>query len=351
MNIVQAPIQTAIASFGMSGKIFHAPAINHHKGFSLDTILERSSDKSKDKYPSVTVAKSFEEILNDPKIELVVINTPNEFHFPMTKACLHAGKHVVVEKPFTIITTEGLALVKIARDQNLILSVYHSKRFETDFLTVKSILDKGLVGKPVELHWHYDRYRTHITHKKWKEDNLPGSGVLYDLGVHLIDSTLQLFGMPETVTCHTRSIRDGASSPDYFHMRLGYGTMDAYLHSNIMTLQKGANIALHGTTGSYLKYGTDPQEEQLKTGLTASDSAYGIENPEEYGTLTSILNQEINTEKYKSVDASYVDFYDGIFNAIRHHKPNPVPPEQAAQNIRIIEYAMQSNNEGRTINI
>ena len=339
------PICVAIASYGMSGEIFHAPILGNSKFFYLKTVLERSSKKCKARYPLVSIAKKYSEILEDSEIELVVVNTPNALHFPMAKEALLAGKHVVVEKPFTIAVKEGEALIRLAKKKGLMLSVFHNKRYENDFLTVQKIIRENLVGKPVELHWHYDRYRNHLTHKKWKEDDLPGAGVLYDLGVHLIDSTLQLFGMPMTVTAHLRTLRLGAGAPDYFHLRLGYETTDVYLHSSTLVREKGPIVVLHGTNGSFVKYGSDPQEEQSKQGMTPLDKGWALEPSSQQG----LLHNETARVPFPSAKGGYEKFYEGFYYAIREKTTVPVLPEQALNNIRIIELAMQSHVAQRTI--
>ena len=345
------PIVTALASFGMSGEVFHAPVVTSIPHFYLKTVLERSSEKAIQIYPWVKIVKTFEAILTDPEIELVIVNTPNLFHYSMTKLALLAGKHVVVEKPFTVSIAEGEELIQLAKDKQLVLSVFHSKRYETDFLTLQVIVQENKVGKPVELHWHYDRYRTHITHKKWKEDAVDGAGVLYDLGVHLIDSATQLFGKPQTVTAHLRTLRIGAGAPDYFHVRLGYANTDVYLHASTMVREKGPHIALHGTLGSFLKYSNDPQEEQSKNGIRPGDENWGIEAESQWGILHSEIGEEVVRKPFQSSKGGYENYYIAIFDSIRNNAIVSVSGEQALQNIRIIHSAIQSNQEKRTITL
>ena len=345
------PIVTALVSFGMSGEVFHAPIITSLPHFYLKTVLERSSEKAVQIYPWVKIVKTFEAILTDPEIELVIVNTPNLHHYSMTKLALLAGKHVVVEKPFTVLISEGEELIKLSKDKNLILSVFHSKRYETDFLTLQAILQEKKVGKPVELHWHYDRYRTHITHKKWKEDAVEGAGVLYDLGVHLIDSATQLFGQPKTITSHMRTIRIGAGAPDYFHIRLGYLDTDVYLHASTMVREKGPHITLHGTLGSFIKYSNDPQEEQSKVGIRPNDAHWGIESESQWGILNTEIEGEAVRKPFESKRGGYENYYIAISDSIRYNAIVPVSGEQALQNIRIIHNAIQSNQEQKTITL
>lgn len=350
-NFKNKPIVTALASFGMSGEVFHAPVITSLPHFYLKTVFERSSEKAVQIYPWVKTVKTFEAILTDPEIELVIVNTPNLFHYSMTKLALLAGKHVVVEKPFTVSIAEGEELIQLAKDKQLVLSVFHSKRYETDFLTLQSILQENKVGKPVELHWHYDRYRTHITHKKWKEDAVEGAGVLYDLGVHLIDSATQLFGQPTTITAHLRTLRIGAGAPDYFHIRLGYADTDVYLHASTMVREKGPHIALHGTLGSYQKYSNDPQEEQSKSGIRPGDANWGIEAESQWGILHAEIEGDVFRKPFQSKKGGYENYYIAIADSIRNNASIPVSAEQALQNIRIIHNAIQSSQEKRTITL
>ena len=344
-----SPIKTAICSFGMSGEVFHAPLVIANAGFELITILQRSSESALAAYPNIKIAKDFKEILEDESIELVIVNTPNTIHFPMAKAALEAGKHVVIEKPITPSSAEAAILIALAKEKNLILSVFHNKRLENDYLTLKSILDQKLVGNPVELHWHYDRFRTHITHKKWKENKLPGAGTLYDLGSHLIDAALRLFGTPEAVTANLRILRAGGESTDCFTIRLDFPTLAVYLASSTMVREPGPQLMLHGTLGSYVKYGSDPQEAQLKAGLRPGMEGWGIEDAALAGILHTEMEGKIVRKQIVSERSCYEDYYDNIFKAIRHQSPLFVPPEQALQTIQIIEMAEKSHAEKRSV--
>ncbi len=343
-------IITALASYGMSGEVFHAPLINFCEGLELKYIVQRSKNTAIDKYPLVTILKNFDEILALPEIELVVINTPNQLHFQMAKDCLNAGKHVVVEKPFTVNREEAEYLIALAKEKNLILSVFHNKRLENDFLIIEEILRENLLGEIVDLELHYDRFRTHITAKKWKEDDLPGAGTLYDLGVHLIDMVLQLFGSPMAVTADLRILRKEAFTYDYFNVRLDYPNTRVILRSSTLVREPVPSIQLHGYKGSFVKYGTDPQETQLKEGILPSDENYGIENPLWNGILHTVneLNEPVR-EKLQSPQGQYPKYYDNLYWAITENRNLLVKPEEALEAIKIIELAMKSFDEKRTI--
>src|SRR6478609_4944941 len=220
-----SPISTALLSYGMSGKVFHAPLIAANPGFQLSTILQRSSDDAKLKYPHVHVVRSFEDVLKQNDIELVIINTPNETHFEFASRVLEAGKHVVVEKPFTVTSSEGEKLIELAKKKNKILTVFQNRRWDGDFLTVKKILAKNLLGKVVEFEMHYDRYRNYIEPNTWKEEAAPGTGILYNLGSHMIDQAIGLFGLPNYVDARTGIQRHGGKVDDYYDIRMEYNEL------------------------------------------------------------------------------------------------------------------------------
>jgi predicted dehydrogenase len=257
-------ISTAVISFGISAKTFHTPFITTNPGFSLDMVMERSGETAKDLYPNVQVVKTLEDVLNNPKIELVVIASPNTTHFSYAKAAMLAGKHVVVEKPFTNTAEEAKELVDLSESTGKICAVFHNRRYVADFLTMKSILDQGLIGEPREFFAHYDRFRPEPrTYGLWREDVLPGSGVFYDLGPHLIDQALVLFGNPLTITADIRKQKEYSKVDDYFDIRLDYGTLIVTLHSSMLVREMGPRYMMHGTKGSFIKNGEDPQEELL----------------------------------------------------------------------------------------
>lgn len=260
-------LNVAICSYGMSSKVFHAPLIAAEAQLNLHTILQRSSESALADYPDVKIAKTFEDILGNPDIDLVVVNTPNELHYSMTKAALLASKHVVTEKPFTLSMDEGKELIELAQQQGKTLAVFHNKRLETDHLTLQKILHENVLGRVVEIEWHYDRYRNTITHKAWKENNLPGAGTWFDLGVHMLDSMLILLGRPQALNADMRSLRRAEGSTDYFNVCFHYADMRVFLRSNTFVSEKGPTVAAHGVKGSFLKFGQDVQEQQLMNGL------------------------------------------------------------------------------------
>lgn len=345
-----SPINTALCSFGLSGQVFHAPLISSEPSLYLHTIMQRSQDHAKDFYPEARIAKTFEQILQNKEIQLVVVNTPNALHYPMVKAALLADKHVVVEKPFTLTAAEAEELIKLAKQRNLILSVFHNKRLESDHLTLKKVLEDKLLGRLVEVEWHYDRYRTHITHKQWKEDLVPGSGTWYDLGVHLIDSMLQLFGKPVYVNADMRSLRRHHGSVDYFNVRYDYPDFRVILRSSTYVREPGPVVAAHGEKGSFMKYVTDPQEDQLKEGLRPGMEGWAKENE-----INAMIHTEIKGEiirKHLPVEKGcYEKYYQNISAAIQGKEELIWKPEQALAAIQLLERAIHSNELRQTLEI
>ncbi len=309
-------LNVALCSYGMSGKVFHAPLITAEPQLYLHSILQRSSDSALADYPQVHIAKTFEEILANPNIHIVVVNTPNEHHYSMTKAALLAGKHVVTEKPFTLSLKEGKELIEIAKQQQKVLAVFHNKRLETDHLTVEKILASGALGRVVEIEWHYDRYRNVITHKAWKEDKLPGSGTWFDLGVHMLDSMLCLLGRPQAVNADMRSLRRAEGSTDYFTVCFHYADMRVLLRSNTFVSEKGPTVSIHGDKGSLLKFGQDVQEQQLMNGVRPYKPSWANHGSDNFAILHKQLETSSERTQIESERGCYELFYRNIADAI-----------------------------------
>lgn len=343
------PIVTALTSYGMSGQVFHAPFLELHPGFQLKYILERSKELSKTTYPKAIIARSFEEILADSTVELVVVNTPNELHAPMTKAALLAGKHVVVEKPFAITETEGKELITLAQSKNLCLNVYHNKRFEGEFKTVKQLLEHNTLGDISLFETHFDRYRPEIGVKKWKEEDVPGAGLLYDLGPHMIDQVLVLFGWPLAITADLEIQREGSKVVDYFHITLHYDHMDAVVTAGMLVQGPVIKYFIHGDQGTFIKYGADPQEALLKQGVKPFGDDWGKEPASQWG---KVKNNDGEESFLPTLQGSYMDYYTCVYENIREGKRPAIKPEEALDVIRIIELAEQSNLvEGKRIEL
>jgi len=329
-------LNVALCSYGMSGKVFHAPLITAEPGLKLHTILQRSEPTALVDYPQVTIVKTFEDILANPDIHLVVVNTPNELHYPMAKAALQAGKHVVVEKPFTLNLNEGNELIALANSQQKILSVFQNKRLESDYLDAQKIIESGALGRIVEVEWHYDRYRTNVTHKKWKEDNLPGSGTWFDLGIHMVDSMLCLFGKPNAVYADMRSLRRAEGSTDYFNVCFHYEDLRVILRSSTYVSEKGATVAIHGDKGSFLKFGQDVQEAQMIRGLIPGMAGWAQPGEDNYGILHVHNNGEATRTIIPGQHGYYEHYYKNIVDAITGNAPLAFLPQQSLLGVELL---------------
>jgi predicted dehydrogenase len=342
-------INTAIVGFGMSGEYFHAPFLNANPGFNLVKVVERHSERSKQLYPYVNVVKDFDNILNDDKIDLVIINTPNSFHYEMGNQALSAGKHVIVEKPFTRTVKEAKVLIELASKEKKILSVFQNRRWDGDFLTVKKIIENKLLGDLVEFRSHFDRYRNFIKPNTWKEEELPDSGLLYDIGPHLIDQAFCLFGAPKSVFADLRIQRRGSKIIDNFEIILNYPNLKVILNSGFLYKQQLVRFALFGSNGSFIKSGLDPQEDTLKKVGFKKSVEWGSEPKEQWGTLNTRLNGLNFNGKIVTETGCYEKYFENIYEAITNHKQLLVKPEQVLVTSRIIELALKSSAEKKVI--
>lgn len=340
-------INVGVIGFGMSAQVFHLPFLKADSHFNLVKILERSDNKSSILYPDIETVKDIESILSDD-IDLVVVTTPNLTHYDFCKKALLANKHVVVEKPFTVSSEQAEELINLAKERNLILSVYHNRRFDGDFLTIKNIIENNILGRLVEYESHFDRFRNY-TKDNWRELDQAGSGILYDLGSHLIDQAITLFGLPESVYADIRIQRDKSSTDDNFEIILNYPDLKVSLKAGMLVREPLPRFILNGTNGSFIKYGLDPQEEMLKNGHKPIGDNWGKDNEANWGTLNTEINNLHFRGKVETVQSSYADYYKNIYQAINVHEELNVKPEQAKNVIRIIETAIKSNNEKRNI--
>jgi scyllo-inositol 2-dehydrogenase (NADP+) len=344
-------INVGIASFGMSGEVFHAPIINSLPDYNIKKIVERKSYRSSRIFPQVEVVRSFEDLLKDDEIDLVVVNTPNQLHFEMAKAALEAGKHVVVEKPFTVTHNEAVQLDKIAIERGKVLSIFQNRRWDGDFLTVQKIVKEKLLGQLVDFESNYDRFRNYIEKNTWKEESKEGTGLLYNLGSHLIDQAYVLFGMPKAIRADIRTIRPGGMVDDQFEIVMYYDEVRVVLRSSYLVREPRPKYMLHGTLGSYVKYGLDPQEEALKKGGNPSAANWGKESEEIWGILNTEVNGIHFRGKIETIAGSYQAFYQNVYDSISDGTQLAVTASQAADVIRIIEMAQESNSKEKKINI
>jgi predicted dehydrogenase len=344
-------IGVGIASFGLSGKVFHAPLIKHNKRFAIKRIIERSKDEASALYPDAVVSRSIDDLLNDEAIELVVVNTPDKTHFEFAKRAIQAGKHLVVEKPFTQTVAQGEELIALAHEKGLMLTVFQNRRWDGDFLTVHEIIKKKMLGRLVDFESHYDRYRYAFLPDTWKEQSDAGAELVYNLGSHMIDQALVLFGMPEAVTAHIRIVRSRSVVDDWYDIKLHYRDLTVCTKSSYLVRELGPRYILHGTLGSFIKHGLDPQEEALKQGRSPGEADWGKEQQEWWG----LLNTEVHGTQRKVIvetkPGNYSAFYGDVYDSIVHHTHPPVKAEQALDVIRIIEAAKKSNAERKTISL
>ena len=345
------PIKTALCSFGMSGLVFHAPFIEAHPGFNLYAVWERTKNLAQQKYPLIKTFRTLEEMLADENIELVIVNTPSITHVDIAKKVIAAGKHLVVEKPFTPTVAEAATLIELADKKNVKLSVYQNRRYDSDFKTVKKILNKGLLGDIVEAEIHFDRYTPALSYKAHKEAPTPAVGNLYDLGSHIIDQALQLFGMPLAISADITSFRPGSKVPDYFDLKLFYRSHRVTLKSSYYVREALPAYIFHGTKGSFIKPKTDVQEIDLMAGQIPGTVGWGMEPESQKGLLHTEKDGAIIKEYISSLQGNYMEYYDGIFAAIRHGAPVPVSATDAMCVIKIIEAAIKSNTEKRVIEL
>lgn len=343
------PIKTALLSFGMSGKVFHAPFIQVHPGFQLAGAWERSKQLINGSYPGVTSYPTLESVLTDDSIDLVIVNTPTSTHYEYAKQALLAGKHIIVEKAFTTTLAEALELKAIAEKVNKKISVYQNRRWDSDFKTVQKIIREGWLGDLNEAEIHYERFKPQLSPKIHKETASPGAGLLKDLGPHIIDSALCLFGFPDALFADIRITRPDSVVDDWFDILFYYKTIRVRLKSGLLVRESVPGFIVHGSKGSFLKGRTDVQEINLIAGKIPNTPDWGTEPETEQGLLHTEKDGNIIREKVKSLQGNYYDYYDGVYKALTEEKPMPVTADDGINVMRIIEAAIQSTNEKKVV--
>ncbi|MEO5891333.1 MAG: Gfo/Idh/MocA family oxidoreductase [Ferruginibacter sp.] len=343
-------INVGLIGFGIGGQIFHAPFISGVKGLNLAKIRaakEAQVASASEHYPNAQIVPQTEDILNDDSIGLVVISTPNTSHHPLAKAAILAGKHVVLDKPFTLNTVEADELIALAVEHGKILTVYHSRRFDSDFRTVQKLLKNGLLGTLVEFESHYDRFRNFFKPGAWREEDQPGAGILFDLGSHLIDQALVLFGLPESVYADLRIQRKDARVTDNFDLVLNYPGLKVTLKAGMLVREALPRFTLLGDQGSFIKYGLDVQEEALKKGHNpiSHSTGWGVEPIAIWGKLNTDINGIHFVGNIESETGNYTSFYQNVYDVIVKKAELFVKPTEARNTMRIIELAVQSNVE------
>ncbi len=342
-------INTALLSFGMSGRVFHAPFINLHSGFHLVGSWERSKKQIQEFYPGVRSYDSLEAVLNDDSIDLVVVNTPIYSHFEYTAKALKAGKHVVVEKAFTSTVSEAEELKAIALEQDKQIAVFQNRRWDSDFRTVKQVIESGMLGNINEMEIHFDRFNLELSPKKHKEEPNPGAGIVRDLGPHIIDQALFLFGMPEAVFADLRTTRPNSIVEDCLDILLYYPSFRVRIKGGYIVKEVLPAYIIHGTKGSFLKSRADVQEADLQKGITPDTPNWGTEPKQEEGVLNYEANGGTIRKKVETLQGNYLEFYNGVYNSLTQNIPMPVTVDDGIRVMKIIEAAFKSNQERKVI--
>lgn len=341
-------IQTALLSFGMSGRIFHAPFLNIHPGFELIGSYERSQQKIEAAYPGTISYPSLDAILNDEAIELVIVNTPIPTHFAYASKALQAGKHIVVEKAFVCNTAEALELAAIAQEKGKQIFVYQNRRWDADFLTVKKILASGDLGEIVEAEFHFDRFNGVKSPKMHKELPGPGTGIIFDLGPHIIDQALHLFGKPTHVFADLRKTRPGTKVEDLLEILLYYPTLRVRLKAGYYFKEPIPAYQLHGKLGSFIKTRSDRQELDLDAGQKPTGENWGMDSPSDYGLLHVDGQQPLRVVSEKG---DFMAFYENIFQSLRGDAKPAVSVHDGILSTQVIDAAIESNREKKVISL
>ncbi len=347
--MVDKVLRVGLVGFGVSAKYMHAPFLVTNPLYNVIAVFERHANESRSLFPEAKIVRNYNELLNIDEIDLIIITTPNDTHRPYALQALEAGKHVVVEKPFTITSDDAQVLIDAYKRAGKVLSVYQNRRYVSDFLTIKQIVQNNLLGNIHEVQAHYDRFRPEARPGAWRETNTPGSGILYDLGAHLIDQALCLFGLPHEIFAEAYLQRPHAKAVDNFFLRLYYSGLTVTLKGGMLVREPGPRYQLHGALGSFIKYGEDPQEVFLRAGKLPVSPDWGMEDASTFGLLHTEQNGKILKENYPSAKGNYGFYYNNLYNTIVRNSPNFEQPEHGFNTIRLIELAMQSAQLNKTI--
>src|SRR5271168_121379 len=353
-----ADIGVAVIGFGLAGRVFHAPFVSAVPGLRLEATVQRKGDEAAKAYPSARILRSVDEVLKDSSVQLIVVGTPNETHYELAKQALLAGKHVVIDKPFAATSAEAKELKELAEVQGVVLAPFHNRRWDGDFRTVQKLLEEEAIGRLVTYESHFDRFRPLPRENTWKEGANAANGLLMDLGPHLVDQALALFGAPEGITASVRKDRDKTDIEDAFDITLEYPRLRAHCRSSMLACDAAPRFLLHGTRGSFKKYGLDPQEPTLVGGAKVPRMGEGewLAEPESgWGTLTVAPEPSdpgtLTRTKVKTELGDYRNYYANVRDAINGTAELAVKPEDGYRTIKLLELAPQRSLEGRTLPI
>ncbi len=342
-------IHGGVIGFGLGGRIFHAPFLHAIDGLELTAILQRQGDAAAQAYPHVRIVRSMQELLAQKDLDLIVISTPPATHFDLARQALEADKHVVLDKPFVATSKEARQLIELARARKRVLSVYQNRRWDGDFLTLKKLLASGELGRVVSMETRFERYRPAVRANGWQEQDVPGNGLVHDIGAHLADQALVLFGTPESVCADVRYDREGTVVNDGFAIHLRYPRLRVSMYATLIACAPGPRYVLHGTNGSYVKYGLDPQEDALKGGATLGGPHWGEEAESAWGKLTTMQDGVAKERPWPTLPGDYRRYYENVRDAILGRAPLAVPAEQGWRTIRLLERAIESSQQKRAI--
>lgn len=346
-------IRIGLIGYGTSGRFFHAPIIDSVSGFELYKVCVSNEEKIrtlKANFKNIIVVSEADDIIFDDEVELVVIAVPNVAHYSLAKRALENGKHVIIEKPFTIDTSQAEELIELSNQKQKILTVYHNRRWDSDFRTVKKVIESQLLGDIVEYEAHFDRFKTTFKSNSWKEIQGPGAGVLYDLGSHLIDQALCLFGKPKELFADLRTQRENTNIIDNFEVILNYDNLKVTLKSGMLVRKLGPRFTVIGTKGSFIKYGIDVQEESLKNGVIPKNiENWGVEPENIWGSIYTTVNGVNISGKLESEKGDYRLFYKNIYRSVLQGEGLEINSLQAKDTIKVIELCQKSHLEKRWV--
>ncbi|WDF79267.1 Gfo/Idh/MocA family oxidoreductase [Mucilaginibacter sp. KACC 22773] len=334
------PIVAGLMAYGMSGRIFHAPFLSTNPGFTFKAIVERHEKKAGKVYPDVISYNTIDELLNDTEIELIVVNTPNDTHFDYAMLALNAGKHVLIEKPAAVTSAEVKTLFDLGRQLDLKVMIYQNRRYDSGFISVKKVIESGRLGELIEVNFRLDRYRMAIGAKQFKETKeTPGNGLTYDLGAHLVDNAISIFGRPLSYVKTTATHRPGSQVDDYFHIHLSYpNQLNVYLTSGLLIAEHLPGFVVHGTLGSFVKLRTDVQEAQLDAGMMPDAAGFGVEPEGSEGKLVLMgPDNEKTVEWVPSDKGNYNGLFDAVYHTVRENALFPITEEQIAWQMELLE--------------
>ena len=336
-------LKIGLAGYGYAGATFHAPLIAHSGNTELAAIATTQSDRARSDYPNALIVADVDQLLAMDALDCIVIATPNDSHFDLACKVLRAGRHVVVDKPVTLCARDARTLAELAAENNVQCVPFHNRRWDGDFLTLQALIASGRLGRVTQFESHFDRFRP-VVLQRWREQAAHGGGLLFDLGPHLIDQALVLFGMPVSISATIKQHRDQATAPDYMHLQLGYPDKEVLLHASTLCALVPARFIVHGTRGSYLKTGLDVQEDQLKSGMRPGVANFGNNPP---GLLCEVLDCQSSNTDLPTQDGAYVEFYRALAQSILHGAALPVTAQQGIDVMLLIDLAAQSAADGQ----